>query len=110
MRKLITAVMLILFSIAFISCNSKENYYEQMEQLEEPIVISIGLTRDVWVSHEYRLNELEVLYYSPKILTVGEETYINDTEQYFIYQEDGGLFSQKVTYVTMETLREIFKE
>jgi len=96
-------------------CSSEPEYYEQMNQLDAPIEIEITTTilfgtDRVWVTHEYALNENEVLYYSPKSIKINGNTYLNDQEQYFIWRETVGFLDSQYTQVTAETLREIFKE
>lgn len=85
MKRLMLLVSLIVITL-LIGCTQKESY-ENMTALDPPIEMRVRLDffyETLWVTHEYVMNEEEVLYYSPKSVRIDGNVYLNDNEEYFI--------------------------
>lgn len=100
---------MLLMVLALFGCTPKvTKYYEQMNLLENPIRY-----QDAYFTHEFRMNEIETLYYMPDYFKIGDNIYTNISEKYVVGTKGKDwLGHPDVTYkeVPEATLKKIFSE
>jgi len=102
MKKIIIMLTLI---ITMTSCTFLEKPYEKMEECSAPLEIeykNILNTYEVYATHYLKLNEEQVLYYVPEIVSIKDEKYINKYYGYLIqttetYKNSSGMIIDKTT-------------
>lgn len=102
-------VLLVLLAFTLVGCNASEEnpkYYEKMTLLEEPIY---GDT--FTFTHQYVLNDKEVLLYAPLYLKIGEKIYTNSEDMYVVRKEKDsvlGYTSYQYSMASREFLERLF--
>ncbi len=115
MKRLYLLLIGLFVAIALLACTPVKEPWEQMNPHTEPFRMEVCLKdfclfdkEKLWVTHELKLNDEQMLYYAPKSIRVGENLYTNEREVYFIRDGTDGRFIYKEADKTM--LRQIFRE
>jgi hypothetical protein len=111
MKKLGFILFAALFMILAIGCSPPAEPYDSMTQLEPvQITANFGLfdSEKLWVTHELRLNDNEMLLYAPKNVKIGDNYYINDSEVYFIRSGTEGDY--RYERIDVEDVTELLRE
>lgn len=107
MKKILIIISLFMILI-MMSCIQENNYYEEMTPLIPPIEHQIS-GKSVWITHEKRLNDNEILYYAPKSLKIDDDIYFNDDSNYYIYTIKPSIFQyNQYRIASTEELKIIF--
>jgi len=102
MKKIIIMLLLIM---AMTSCTFLKKPYEKMEEYSAPLEIeykTILNTYEIYATHYLKLNEEQVLYYVPEIVSIKDEKYINKYYGYLIqtikkYKNSFGMIVDETT-------------
>ena len=107
MKKLLLLITVIM-CFTLISCDFLTDYTIEMDELDPPIQVTIS-NKDVWLTHEYEMNDNQILYYAPKSLHKGDEVYLNEYSHYYIYTIKPSIFQlNQYKIATSDELKEIF--